>query len=315
VLAAFTEISDHHRTDDGALALARSPDNGRTWDAKKVVAEEPGTSCFCNHGLTRLSDCTFLLHVVRGKHRNTDGGSNRFIARGSFARSVDNGRTWQDWSAVMDYPFLSPAGRGFSYGKVLELADGRLMVPFYGVPREAADPRRRIAAAVFSHDRGASWPDYSIIYKDTEGKIDPSETDFLFLPDGRYLAIMRSNAARLLFRSYSEDGGRTWMAPEATCLPGQCPALIYLESGDILCAYRDLRPDYVGVSCALSRDAGSTWAPLGSLYVGDNTDCAYPSLVRLENGELYCVFYTAAHPAPVYGTCEIHGLVLKDRSR
>lgn len=189
------------------------------------------------------------------------------------------------------------------------------MAPFYGVPREAKDPKRRVAAAVFSYDRGLSWPDYSLIYQDLAGRIDPSETDFIRLSDGRVLAMMRSNAQTRLYKSYSEDEGKTWRPPVPTGLPGQCPALVNLESGTILCAFRDRRPDHMGVGCAVSRDSGESWEDLRNLYRGGNWDCGYPSMVLLENGEIYCAFYTAAYPEAVYGTCEIHGLLLKDNSR
>ena len=96
-------------------------------------------------------------------------------------------------------------------------------------------------------------------------------------------------------------------------LPGQCPALIVLASGEVLCAYRDMTEGRPGVACAVSADAGQTWVTLGQLYAGGGRDCAYPSLVRLSDDRLHCAFYTSASPSHT-GASEIHGLVLADRS-
>jgi hypothetical protein len=125
--------------------------------------------------------------------------------------------------------------------------------------------------------------------------------------------MIRANPALRLYRSYSTDEGRTWTAILPTDLPGRCPALITLASGAVLCAYRDSSPDSPGMACAVSHNFGETWTPLGQLYRGANRDCAYPSLARLADGRLYCAFYTAAIPTST-GTCEVHGLLIEDRS-
>jgi predicted neuraminidase len=144
--------------------------------------------------------------------------------------------------------------------------------------------------------------------------VNPSETEIIQLDDGRFLAMMRGNASAQLYRSYSDDEGKTWSAIAPTHLPGHCPALIFLASGDLLCAYRDTTPGQPGMACAVSADQGETWRILGHLYRGANWDCAYPSLVRLPHGHLFCAFYTSAQPEVYTGVCEIHGLTLRDRS-
>ena len=309
LLVAYAESDDHHRTNDGALVLARSIDGGRTWPFSKAVAAEPGWDLYTNHGMTRLTDGTLLLHVVRGRREEA---SNAFYARGSFTRSTDNGHIWEVSGPQLDYPFVSQTGRAFSYGRVAELPGGKLMVPFYGEPRYSGDPRCRVVAVAFSDDGGRSWPDYAIIHEDRTAQIGPSEADILRLSDGRWLMIVRANIPGLLYQSYSSDEGRTWSAIKPTELPGNCPALIALASGDILCAYRDVTPDQPGMGCAVSRDLGQTWAPLGHLYRGENRDCAYPSMLHLDNEQIFCAFYTARDAET--GGCEIHGLFLLDRT-
>jgi BNR repeat-like domain len=278
------------------------------------VAAEPGWACITNHGLTRLSDGTVLFPVIRAQHLTTPDpstGATR-VVRAAFTCSPDGGLSWGPCGGDLAFDRLSPL-YACAYGKVMEVAGGRLLVPVFGMPRAATRGQLRTAGVAFSEDGGQSWQDFVPIYEDLRGDVCPSETDVIQLADGRLLAMIRANAARRLYRSWSEDEGRSWTPMEPTDLPGQCPALIRLASGALLCAYRDVTPDQPGLACAVSPDGGVTWHPIGALYRGENHDCAYPSLVRLSRNTLYCAFYTA--PAAVYtGSCEIHGLVLEDRS-
>jgi hypothetical protein len=201
-----------------------------------------------------------------------------------------------------------------AYGRCLELQDGRLMVTVYGVPRGVDDHKLRGLGVAFSMDGGLTWPESRPIYEDRRGDICPSETDIIRLPDGRILAIIRANAAKRLYRSYSDDEGQSWSPLEPTEMPGQCPCLIYLASGALLCAYRDMRPEQPGMSCAVSGDWGQSWQPLGYLYKGGNFDCAYPAMTTLPDGRIYCAYYTAATPEAITGTCDIRGLILRDKT-
>ena len=314
LVLAYKEASDHNVTDDGVIWLARSTDQGQTWPFKKPLVAIPGWSCITSHGMTCLSDGTLLLHATQSRHYHDAADQRRRELRAWFTRSLDNGKSWDQRGPELEPPFTSHTRRCTTYGRVQELGGGRLMVPVYGVPRGETDDRLRVAGMAFSQDRGRSWPDFVVFYEDRKGDINPSETDVVRLPDGRLLAMIRANSALRLYRSYSDDEGQTWSPIEPTELPGQCPALIYLASGDILCAYRDMRPGHLGMSCGLSHDLGQSWTPLGHLYLGANRDCAYPSMVHLPGGRIYCVFYTAAQPEAVTGTCEIHGLILRDRT-
>jgi len=308
------ESNDHHLTDSGVVTVSRSTDCGVTWPEKRTIAAEPGRHCYTNHSMTRLTDGTILLHVIRGKMRYEDTGADRIPSRGAFIRSTDDGRTWGEYGETLDFPFWDADGRGFSYGKVLELSNSRLMAPVYGVPKAADNSRLRVAGVAFSDNGGHSWPEYSVIYEDRKGDVNPSETDIIQMSDGRYLAMIRANAALRLYRSYSDDEGATWSPIEPTELPGQCPALFTLADGRILCAYREMRPREHGMSCAVSGDMGDTWTALGHLYGGGNTDCAYPSMVRLPGGLIYCIYYTASYPEPLTGVSEIRGLLMRDKT-
>jgi hypothetical protein len=312
LVVTYKESTDHNRTDDGGLMVARSADGGHTWSDKRMVAVEPGWGTITNHGPTCLSDGTLLLNIIRSRHYRTSEGKESRITRSSFSRSSDGGRSWQLRGEELELPYADPPRIMASYGRILELEDGRLMAPTYGIPKGVEDSKLRVLGMMFSPDGGQSWPESTLVYEDRRGDICPSETDIIRLPDGRILAVIRANAARRLYRSYSADEGQSWSPIEPTNLPGQCPCLLFLASGALLCAYRDLRPEQPGMSCAISIDMGQSWQPLGYLYRGANYDCSYPSMVTLPDGRIYCAYYTAATPDAIIGTCDIRGLILRD---
>ncbi|MDE0222719.1 MAG: sialidase family protein [Spirochaetaceae bacterium] len=316
LVVAYKVGPDHHKTDDGVVWVARSEDGGLTWPFRRPVVAEPGWEVFTHHGLTRLADGSLLLHCVRARHLGAeeagDAGEGAFFARGAFIRSEDGGRTWLPHGPQIEMPFISATGRGFCYGKIQELAGGALIVPFYGTPADRTDELQRVLAIVRSDDGGRSWREHSFVSADPASPLRPSETDLLRLADGRLLAVVRANARKRLYRAWSEDDGLSWSELEPTPMPGQSPALLALESGAILCAYRVRTEEAFGLGCAVSRDAGATWQVQGSLYAGDSGDCAYPSMVTLPDGAVYCAFYTSPRPTADGPDSEIRGLILAD---
>ena len=316
LVVAYKVGPDHHKTDDGVVWVARSEDGGLTWPFRRPVVAEPGWDVFTHHGLTRLRDGSLLLHCVRARHLGAeeagDAGEGAFFARGAFIRSADGGRTWLPHGPQIEMPFISATGRGFCYGKIQELAGGALIVPFYGTPADRTDELQRVLAIVRSDDGGRSWREHSFVSADPSSPLRPSETDLLRLADGRLLAVVRANARKRLYRAWSEDDGLSWSELEPTPMPGQSPALLALESGAILCAYRVRTEEAFGLGCAVSRDGGATWQVLGSLYAGDSGDCAYPSMVTLPDGTVYCAFYTSPRPTAGGPDSEIRGLILAD---
>ena len=175
------------------------------------------------------------------------------------------------------------------------------------------DRNARSVVVAFSSDGGMTWGDSVLVHDhEKDPSLSCSETDLLKLPDGRLMVMSRANARLSLYRSYSEDEGRTWTSLEPTGLPGQCPAVTMLPSGAILCLYRDVTPGQFGLGVGISRDLGQTWEAVGHLYLGPNKDCAYPSPVLLQDGTIFTPYYTSAEPQASTGSCEIHGVLLRE---
>ena len=100
-------------------------------------------------------------------------------------------------------------------------------------------------------------------------------------------------------RSYLADDGKTWTPYEQVNFKGQCPCLVQLRSGAVLCVYRDLEPGRPGMS--VSEDGGATWHWVGQIYSGANgtaTALGGPDILGRERD----------------GDCEIRGVWLSDDS-
>ena len=104
------------------------------------------------------------------------------------------------------------------------------------------------------------------------------------LHDGRLLMLANTNLGRL-FRSYSQDGGETWLAAEPTDLALRVSPLCLKRipgTGDVLVIWSQISPweTMVGLyrhrlSCAISKDGGLTWEHHKNLISLDDT-CKIP---------------------------------------
>ena len=92
-----------------------------------------------------------------------------------------------------------------------------------------------------------------------------------------------------------------------------------LNSGNIICLYRDEDPENRGVSVSVSKDGGENWNYYGQLYSAPNDakhlpyyKCGYPDLTYLNKTDILGVLHTY----PDENHCiEIHQFIIRDRSQ
>ena len=144
---------------------------------------------------------------------------------GSFSRlSRDSGITWE---AAVQAPVGSPHGP-------IKLRDGRLF--WLGKEFHYENPayeKGRIYAVVSSDD-GKTWTKVGSV--DFPAGCDSTniyEPYAVELPDGRIMGALRGQGDAVPFRfciytTFSEDGGRTWSAPEPLDMPGSPPHMMRL---------------------------------------------------------------------------------------
>jgi hypothetical protein len=118
------------------------------------------------------------------------------------------------------------------------------------------------------------------------------------LKTGRVIMMIRVNthpyndSLCVLWESYSDDNGKTWVAPFATSLWGYPPHLALLADGRVLCTYGYRRPPY-GQRACLSEDEVN-WSLADEVVLRDdapNGDLGYPVSIELERGVVLTVYY------------------------
>jgi hypothetical protein len=205
--------------------------------------------------------------------------------------SSDGGASWKT-KPIEGLPKFSRVVGWFRRGVVLP--DGTVLGPIYGQIKGDGSRRSWYSDGTYilrSEDRGNSWRLITLAY-DPSGKQGFNETDLLLLPNGRILAMIRSEGAAHLYRSYSDDGGITWTTPVPTKIPGSPAHLLRLKSGNLLCTYRYAGyPD--GYRAVLSRDQGETWDIDNEKIIRDDTlpgFVGYPTSVQLGNGTIFTLY-------------------------
>jgi hypothetical protein len=298
-----------------AAKICRSSDGGKTWSSPEEIQIPPQLGVpvgqYSSLGITTLTDGTILWPL--NEEKVNQPFTNR-ECRLYVLRSDDHGKTWTQREPVTMEP-----REAWAYGKVVELPDGTLLLPAWGM--HALGERWR-AALLKSHDKGRTWTDYRTIAWDpyAGGREDNgfNETSLVRLPTGEILAIVRqqevghypderpkdyTEPAQVFYRTFSRDGGDTWALPYRLPLWGTSPALHVSARGTLLLGYRD-NPQGPGdnqprgLAVRLSADKGVTWVNELQLVDPERTDddrngaMGYPDFINLPDGKILAVFYS-----------------------
>ena len=175
----------------------------------------------------------------------------------------------------------------------IELSTGGLLLASY---REKRD-----SITVHTADSVTGpWRHIATLASIRPGSLSFGEPHLLQLQSGRVIMMIRATThpyndqdpACVLWESYSDDNGKTWVRPYATSLWGFPPHLALLSDGRVLCTYGYRRPPY-GQRACLSSD-GVNWSLREELILRDdapNGDLGYPASIELEPGVILTVYY------------------------
>lgn len=294
ILVVFREGHDHVRS-VGRIVLVTSEDEARSWSEPRVLVDTLHDDR--DPMLVQLASGDILLSYFR-----IDWARIPWVVPGvDVIRSEDGGETWSDPVPVGSTMRQKTqkrwhrfrAGHIASHGQILELPDGDLLAPVYGVyPGDAFHS----ASVVRSTDGGRSWPagdEVLLGRRDDRFCLEPVLT---LLPGGQVTALLRTEEAAELMRS--DDGGRTWAEPEALKLHASSADTLTLADGSVLLAYGDvsntINPGRPTLATVITDPLGP-W-DTGSQHLvydaGEDTfDQANPAVVELADGRLLIISY------------------------
>jgi sialidase-1 len=255
----------------GRIMAVRSSDNGKTWGKPAIAIDtglddrDPSVAC--------LKDGTLLLNWFTLQKNQ---------AAVLLARSTDGGKTWGEPAKLeLDSPYSFACS-----SPVRQLPDSSLVLGLY-----TEDKGRAFGATVKSDDGGKTWKDLALIGEKAGVYLD-AETDVVRLKDGRLLAALRSSRVDMHY-AVSGDSGKTWGPAKSFGFQGHCPYFLRHSSGVILLAHR-----VPATSLHWTADEGKSWhSPVKIDAVGG----AYPSLVELPGGLVYCAYYEEGKGSSILG--------------
>jgi len=243
----------------------QSDDGGRTWSREpRVVVENGAGANVMSVSLLRLrSGAIAMFYLVK---------NSLLDCRPVMRISTDEGERWSEPQPVG----AAPGYFVLNSDRVIQLKDGRLVVPLAFHRARASDPKnyrsldmRAIALWYLSDDEGKSWREadtwWALPARTGTGLQEPGVVE---LADGRLFSWMRTDQSAQ-FGCYSTDDGKSWSLPEATALSSPAsPASIKRLPGsaDLLAVFNDHSGQFpfpkgkrTPLVAAISSDNGKTW--------------------------------------------------------
>jgi predicted neuraminidase len=215
--------------------------------------------------------------------------------------SQDGGRSW----GPIETLFGERPGFGtFIRNPVTVLDNGDWLLPIWRCttpPAGAWTGDLDTSSVMRSSDGGATWEEHPV-----PGSLGCVHMSILDVRDGSLLAFFRSRWADHVYRSESQDGGRSWSVPEPTVLPNNNSSLqaLRLADGRVALVFNESsRADATGRRLSLYDDIGGEapapltdrsafWgaprAPL-TLAISSDRGLTWPLRRHLETGDGYCM--------------------------
>jgi hypothetical protein len=296
LLGEGTHFGRFAKLSDGTLLCGEklSRDGGRTW--------EDGTGGF-GEGAEQLRDG----HVIGLAYRCLPIKEKEGWYTVTRSLSPDGQRFDRDEVQMFVPEAKGAMGHGPHVGplfmrSILERKDGSLVAYMAGwfksdvalCPYGHGRPYSR-SYVCESADGGKTWRYLTTIGYEQIGSEGYNEGSMRCLPDGSWLAVMRTGNAHDLdcqdnpiMASFSRDEGRTWSKPQRTGLKGCYPSLAVLSDGSLVMSYG--RP---GAMIAFSGDGGRTWTD--ETCVDATVGSGYTDVVELEPGLLLVGFGTQGY--------------------
>ena len=245
---------------DVAIFTSRRFYGSEGWIEPEIIVNTPG----CSEGNPVLfvdaNDQIWLFHV-------TMYGDSWTQCKVRYRKSNTLGYSW-------DEPGILREELGWmTRNKPVYLSNGELLLPVY-------DERNWHSMVMSFHDDAETWETFGDL-SSPKGVIQPTVVQ---RSDGSLLMLMRSRDGEI-WRSTSEDLGRTWTAASPTDLPNPNSAvdMARMHSGNIALVYNDTPRGRTPLTVALSTDEGETWAYKQHLEI-EAGEYSYPAIIQAHDG-------------------------------
>lgn len=226
----------------------RSTDDGQTWSRPALLYPETGQAVYVTEVMVLNNQVYAFLTIHNGRFLNMNC---------TVMESSDSGRTWRESGALPHFPAFC-----FIRG-MIRSANGNVILPYQYYPVSNEENARLIIAShnildymkqksifdanidhvengvLISEDDGKTYNRHAgpfITIKGTTGRRWAwTEPTIVALPGNRLAMLLRVCGSGRLWRSDSNDGGRTWTEAVMTDIPNPAnkPKLIGLPDGRI----------------------------------------------------------------------------------
>lgn len=307
---------------DVKIAISRLDKGADHWTQPQLITDDYERS-EQNPSLFQGPDgMLWLMHTAqlsRGKMTNEEWAEKlkRGEVKGHFSMqetaevrlrtSKDNGHSWSEMTSL----FTKPGA--FCRHPILVMSNGEWIFPMWYSQGEedASKPQYGgdYSVVQVSGDEGKTWQEYEV-----PGSVRRVHMSIVETRPGHLVAFFRSRSADRIYRSFSEDYGRTWSEPKALGLPNNNASIqaIRLQSGAIALIYNEAKggddptavkwgAPRVPVVIALTYDEGESFPykrviEPGDGYAGEsnrrlNHTYHYPCIMQSRDGDIH-VSYT-----------------------
>lgn len=263
-LMAAQHIGSDLGSPDNQIELLRTDGLGKPWQSQGCFSEQLRTDEWayrtpqiCQGAGTRLYLKANRFLFEGEAIFNSDGSVQKTEIL--WFESKDEGKRWSSPRIIrpdVDRNKISC----HQTGRVMMLADDWWLFPLECMKATGdAGNDSCMSAAVFSHDQGQSWGDFTIVASDPEGKVFYADQRNCLLDDGRIYTMfwvldLENDRDLRNHWAVSEDRGKTWSAAAATNLPGQVCSPIPLSDGRVAALYNDRIDPHQGIKLAISED-------------------------------------------------------------